>query len=92
MNLADSSGHELLKSQIGKDRYSLFNSLFVKEKYNLQAGTHAGMFGALAKRILREATPGQVEEWDSLLRPLLNETDQEIIQKEIRSVIKSQGV
>lgn len=92
VNMAEPSGHELLRSQSGKSRYSLFNSLFVEEKYNLQSGKHAGMFGSVAQKKLREVTPAELEEWESRLSPLLQITDQILIQNEIRSLIKSQRV
>jgi hypothetical protein len=81
-NASSEIGHEVIVSGLS-GKYSLFNEVFLRFKYSFGSGSHAGMFGGVAKKLLAEPSLLELERWRKSLLELVHETDLNVIEEGI---------
>jgi hypothetical protein len=81
-NASSEIGHEHIVAGFA-GKYSLFNDVFLTFKYSFGSGSHAGMFGGIAKKLLAEPSSRELENWRKNLSELVHETDTDVIEKGI---------
>ncbi len=90
-NASSDIGYEsLVPGSTGK--YSLFNDVFLNFKYLIGSGSHAGMFGQVASKVLDEPSLAGVEHWKEDLSELVLESNPDVIKEAIsRHLSRARG-
>jgi hypothetical protein len=85
INEASDAGYEKIVS--GKGKYSLFNNIYLKQKYKFGAGSINGPFGDSAEKLLNEQGPFETDRFRDEAIGLLLEENEEKISSSLRSLL-----